>query len=126
MTNWKQLTELHWIVSAVENTTPVILSGEFGELGQVATIHNTDRPDDEDGEPSTESLTNARLMAAAPDLLRACLQSIELSQHADGCKWFDVPMKDLSTAEGRARADLKCDCHIRDCRLAIEKVVTAS
>ncbi len=62
---------------------------------------------------------NARLMAASPTLLAACLLTLELSQHADGCKWFDAPMSQPATEGGRARANKVCDCHIKACREAV-------
>jgi hypothetical protein len=75
-----------------------------------------------DTRSSVDEPANARLIAAAPDLLAACRSSLELSQHADGCGWFDIPTKELNGSEhSQAKQREKCNCHLKFCREAIAK-----
>lgn len=71
------------------------------------------------GEP--KGLANACLICAAPEMLAALEMTVELSQHAGGCRWFNVPLKEMEDEAGRASADAKCDCHLKAAKDAITK-----
>ena len=69
-----------------------------------------------------EDIANARLIAVAPELLAACEQSLSLSQHADGCRWWNIPVTTMNDSE-RSQAEQReaCNCHLKACRDAIAK-----
>lgn len=74
------------------------------------------------GDTLETEAANAHLFAAAKELLVACRRSLELSQHADGCAWFQIPTKELNgTPQSQARQLAACNCHLADCRQAIAK-----
>ncbi len=59
---------------------------------------------------------------AAPDLLAACEAAVLLSQHADGCGWWSIPLATLNESErSQAEQREKCTCHLKQCREAITK-----
>jgi uncharacterized ferredoxin-like protein len=53
-------------------------------------------------------------------LLAACKQSLSLSQHADGCRWWDIPVATMNDSErSQAEQHKACDCHLKACRVAV-------
>jgi hypothetical protein len=53
-------------------------------------------------------------------LRAACQSALDLSDHADGCGWFDIPINDLNgSTESLARQYAACDCHKKECRAAL-------
>src|SRR5580692_109822 len=64
---------------------------------------------------------NAPLIAAAPELLAACQMALELSGHADGCRWFDIPLSRHGSKQSQAEQAEACDCHLKALRAAIAK-----
>jgi hypothetical protein len=67
------------------------------------------------------NLANATLAVAVHDLLAACQMALDLSEHAEGCRWWKFNISELRTPEGRAKADAECDCHFAACKAAIAK-----
>jgi len=45
--------------------------------------------------PAGSAEANARLIAAAPDLLEACLLSQKVEEHLRSCKWCDRQTRDM-------------------------------
>lgn len=67
--------------------------------------------------------TIAELRAVNKQLLAACEDAVLMSQHADGCQWFDIPTKELNgTPQSQTRQLSACNCHLKACRAAIAKV----
>lgn len=63
-----------------------------------------------------EGEANARLFAAAPDLLAACVEAAEHGRHPESCGWWDkrhpqALMHDVGV----------CDCYLSRLRAAIAK-----
>lgn len=72
--------------------------------------------------PYDEAVANALLIASATDLLAACEEALDLSQHADGCGWWDIPPRKLDgSEESQARQKAACDCHLKSLRAAIAR-----
>lgn len=70
---------------------------------------------------SNEADANARLIAAAPELLAACKSALDLSDHAEGCRWFKYNISELGTKEAREKALAECDCHRAALMAAVAK-----
>lgn len=57
--------------------------------------------------------------ALEKQLLEVLTIAAEVAQHEDGCRWFEVPLHRMSSEEGRADADARCNCWKRQARAAI-------
>ena len=55
-----------------------VVSGNQHGMGAIATVHHSDEADGEHNEPMDVAIANARLIAAAPDMLEALRKMREL------------------------------------------------
>lgn len=54
-------------------------------------------------------------LRAENEVLRAALtKTLDQGQHADGCKWWQVPARELLREDRRAEAEQLCNCYRRD------------
>ena len=85
------------------NVWPILIyrAGGTGQGSEIATINHDPDVDPED-RPSEEAFANARLIAAAPDLLEAC-EAVVAAKVADG-PWSLHPCGQLYQAIAKARA----------------------
>lgn len=77
------------------------------------TGYRCDTPHDQSGEYVRAEV--------ARELLEACKSALDLSDHADGCRWFSFNISEMQTAEQMAKAEASCNCHLVKLRAAIAK-----
>lgn len=68
------------------------------------------------------SKATTQMVDAAPDLLQACMLTIDCAQHEDGCGWWDIPVSTMNASERSQQEQLeKCSCFIKTVRSAVIK-----
>ena len=54
-------------------------------------------------------------------LIEACVNTILMSDHAEGCPVERANISELRTKQQRAKLYARCDCHLQKCRQALIK-----
>lgn len=68
-----------------------------------------------------DTVEDQALADAAEYLRAACKRTLDLSDHADGCRSLVANISELRTPEQREANAKKCDCHLAYCRAALAK-----